>query len=452
MRYLIVGNGVAGTKAAETIRRRDAAVEVIVLSAEQMPFYRRPALVEYLAGRVSQAGLLARPEAFYQQNRIDLRLDSPAAGLDAPAHRLALADGSWLDYDRLLLAVGVDRRPDWLPGAQLAGVVSLNRVADVAALRATARRAHRAVVVGEGVLGMEIARALRELGLEVTYLLEGPYFWPRALSPEAAALVEERLRGEGVEVLPGQYVQGFEGSDRVRAVVTTAGRRFRADVVGAAAGMRPSLDWAAAAGLQAPDRVTVDEYLATNLPDVYAAGDAVRLPDEGVAFGWLRAWHQGVVAGMNMTGAHVPYRRRTVSLSTRAFGLPVLVMGETNPQGPFRRFSGDYPQGGIYKELVLDGQEQIIGAMMIGDSSDASHVEELVRRQVPFSQVSQELLRRLFDSRYWPTAGTEVLCPVCKFLVQVGEEEIRQGRVTCPICGVEFTLRTTGNRMDVALS
>jgi len=129
---------------------------------------------------------------------------------------------------------------------------------------------------------------------------------------------------------------------------------------------------------------------------------------------------------------------------------PITRLGETNPKKKFRRIRGDYPLDGIHKELVLDEESRtVIGALMIGEVSEASRVEELVRRQVPYSQVDPELLRRLFDMRYWAGPGAEVLCPVCKFLVQVGEEELRLGRATCPICGAEFALQVSGNRLEI---
>ncbi len=453
MRYVIVGNGVAGTKAAETIRKRDAQGQIIIVSAEEVPFYRRPALVEHLAGRVSVAGLQGRPGSFYEDRRIELRLGTMAVGLDAAAHQLALADGEVLAYDRLLLAVGVERSADWLPGANLPGAVSLRSLADVAALRAAAERARRAVVVGEGVLGLEMARALRILHLPVIYLLERARLWPKALSPDAAALVEERLRSEGVEVWPGQQVCEFQGSSgRARVVLTAAGERVPADLIGVAGGMRPPLPWADAAGLRVNGRIWTDDFLATNLPDVWAAGDAVHLPDESIAFGWQRAWHQGVVAGINMTGGQAPYRRRTITLSTKAFGMPIVVIGDASPPGKVQRLHGDYPQGGVYKELIVDDQRRVVGAVMVGDVGEASRVEAVVRQRTPYDQVDPELLRRLFDLRYWAAAGSEVLCPVCKFLVQVGDEELRQARVTCPICGAEFVLQQAGDRLEVTLT
>ena len=121
MRYVIVGNGVAGSKAAETIRKRDAQGEIVVLAAEPVPCYRRPALVDYFLGGWPQEGLLGHAPSFYERARIDLRLDTAAVGLDPEAHRLTLADGATLDYDRLLLAVGVNLPRGGLPGSDLDG-------------------------------------------------------------------------------------------------------------------------------------------------------------------------------------------------------------------------------------------------------------------------------------------------------------------------------------------
>ncbi len=453
MRYLIVGNGVAGTKAAEVIRKRDPKAEITVLSAEEVPFYRRPALVDHLSARVPLQSLWGRPEQFYQEQRIDLRLNARATGLDAREHRVELASGEVLAYDRLLLAAGIASARGYIPGDTLKGIVSLQRLADLNTIRELAQLARQAVVIGEGVIGLEMARAFRELGLPVRYLISGPRFWSNLFPPEASALIEERLAAHGVEVQPEVEAVAFLGRDgRVRAVQTARGESIPADLVGLSIAMRPSVPWAEAAGLQVTNnRVSVDEQLATALPDVFAAGDMVRLPGETAPFGWLRAWHQGVVAGINLTGGAAPLRRRTITVSTRAFGMPILAMGDLQPAGRnVKREHGDYPTDGVYKELVVaDGR--LVGALFVGEVSEAGRVEELVRRQVPYAEVDPGLLRALFDVRYWRGGGSEVLCPVCKFLVQVGEEAVRSGELTCPICGAEFLLRLTGDRFMAVL-
>jgi nitrite reductase (NADH) large subunit len=451
MRYLIVGNGVAGTKAAETIRRRDPEGEIVVLSAEEVPFYRRPALVDHLVGRVPLDDLWGRwPEAFYREAGIELRLGATAARLNATTNQLTLDSGEVLSYDRLLLAVGLSPQKGWLPGSELEGVVTLKRLADVPPVRELVKRARHAVIVGEGVFGLEMARAFRLSGLQVTYIVEGPRLFAGELSAAASGLIEQRLRSEGVELRPNERIVEFLGDGpRLQAVLTASGERLDCQVAGVSAGLQPALSWAQDAGLVVQGRVWADDCLATNLPDVFAAGDCVRLQDEAIPFGWQRAWHQGVVAAVNMTGGEVPYRRRTVSLSTRAFGLPILVMGNPNPAGAPRRERGDYPEGGVYKELVLDDDGRVVGAVMIGEVSEASHVEALVRQRSPYSEVDPELRRRLFDLRYWAAAGAEVLCPVCKFLVHVGEEDVRQAALTCPICGVQFGLRASDDRFEV---
>ncbi len=453
MRYVIVGNGVAGTKAAEVVRKREPAAEIVLLTAEEVPFYRRPALVDHLAGRVSRDALWGRPERFYEDHRIELRLGVEANGLDARAHTLATSSGETLDYDRLLLAVGVAPERGRIPGDTLAGVVAFQRLEELNAVREHAESARTAAVIGEGVIGLEMARAFRELGLPVQYLIAGPRFWADLLSPEASALIEQRLASHGVEVHPQAEVVAFHGSGgRVRAVETRRGERIPADLVGLSISMRPPIPWAQAAGLpMTGNRIPVDERLATPLPDVFAAGDAVRLPGEAAPYGWLRAWHQGVVAGINLTGGDAPFRGRTVTVSTRAFGMPILVMGDVQPSaGKVQRERGDYPLNGVYKELVIaDGR--LVGAVMIGEVSEAGRVEELVRRKVPYTEIDPSLLRALFDTRYWRGGGSEVLCPVCKFLMQVGEEAVRSGEITCPICGAEFRIRATGDRFLAVL-
>lgn len=451
MRYVIVGNGVAGTKAAETIRRRDPVGEIIVLSKEEVPFYRRPSLVEHLVGKVPLDHLWGRPEDFYRQANIDLRLGTPAVALNAHARELTLGNGEVLAYDRLLLAMGLGRPAGGPPGSDLQGIVTLLTLDDLPALRSEAKLVRQSVVVGEGILGLALAQALRLLGLEVTYLLAGSRFWPEVLSPDASVLVEQRLQSEGVQVRPAMRVQEFLGQGgRVHAVRTASGEKIPCQVVGMAEGLRPELGWAHQAGLKAGQRISVNDDLSTNLRDVYAAGDAVQLAGEVLSFGWLRAWHQGTLAAVNMTGGSAPYRRRTASLSTRAFGMPILVMGDPNPKDA-RRYHGEYPMNGVHKELVVDGEGRVVGAVMVGEVSEASAVEPLVRQQVVYAAVSKELLRRLFDLRYWAAAGAEVLCPVCKFLMHMGEAEIKEGRVTCPICGAEFDLRRTGDRFVVIL-
>ncbi|MGC8872835.1 MAG: FAD-dependent oxidoreductase [Chloroflexia bacterium] len=453
MRYVIVGNGVAGTKAAEVIRKREAEAEITILSAERVAFYRRPALVDHLSGRVPLEELRGRPACFYEENRIDLRLGTTVTGLDTRSYHVETASGERIPYDRLLLAVGVAPERGHIPGDTLSGLLSLQRLEDLSTLRELAQGARQAVVVGEGIIGLEMARAFRELGLPVRYLISGPRFWSNLLSPDASAVIEERLAAQGVEVLPQAEVVAFLGSgSRVRAVETLRGERIPADLVGLSISMRPPLSWAQTAGLNVSgNRLPVSDRLATPLRDVYAAGDAVQIPGEGAPYGWLRAWHQGVVAGINLTGGNAPFRGRTIVLSTRVFGMPLLVMGELRPSASkVQRESGDYPLNGVYKELIIaDGR--LVGAVMIGDVSEAGRVEDLVRRKAPYDEIDPALLRALFDQRYWRSSGSEVLCPVCKFLLQVGEEALRAGELTCPICGAEFRLRLTGDRFLAVL-
>jgi len=193
-KYLIIGNGVAGTKAAITLRSMDPSGEITILSADAHPFYLRPILADFASGKVAEAGLAGKRPEFYAQNRLDLRLQVQVTGVDASGRRVHLADGTTLPYDVLLIASSGRPVPASFPGGELEGVVSLKTLADAQALKARLPQARRAVVWGEGLLGLEMARACREAGLEVTYLLRGDRFWPEVLDEDAADLVERRLQ------------------------------------------------------------------------------------------------------------------------------------------------------------------------------------------------------------------------------------------------------------------
>ncbi len=153
-----------------------------------------------------------------------------------------------------------------------------------------------------------------------------------------------------------------------------------------------------------------------------------------------------MVAGANMTGAKKTYSRVPI-LSIQAYGLDVMALGQANPQGTeYRRLANDPTEIGIYKKLALKG-DTVVGGLLVGDVSEASLVEKLIRDQAQIGQMDQAVTRRLFDSYYWETSGKELLCPVCKFGIKLGTAAKAGDVVTCPICGEEFRLVSINGRL-----
>ena len=306
--HVIVGASLAGTAAAGALRREGFDGRVVLVGDEPDPPYERPPLSkEYLRGEKPAEDLRLREEGWWDENDVELRLSTRAVRLDPAAREVELSDGERLGYDRLLLATGARNRPLSMPGGGLAGVFQLRTLEDADRLREASRAGARAVVVGAGFIGMEVAASLRSLGLDVTVVevFEAPLV--RAIGAEMGRVLEAIHRDRGVAFRFGEGVERLEGDGRVGRVVTTGGEAIDADLVVAGVGVRPNAELAEDAGLPVDNGILVNERLETNVPGVFAAGDVAN--HEHPVFGRrIRVEHfdnasrMGAAAAGNMLG------------------------------------------------------------------------------------------------------------------------------------------------------
>jgi 3-phenylpropionate/trans-cinnamate dioxygenase ferredoxin reductase subunit len=306
--FLIVGASLAGAKAAETLRAEGFDGRIVLVGAEHdRPYERPPLSKEYLRGEAGREKVYVHDEGFYAEQDIELRLGRTAVSLNASADEVALDDGERLRYDRLLLATGAEPRRLPLPGAELDGVVYLRTVEDSDALRERLDRGGHVVVVGAGWIGAEVAASARQRGLDVTVLDPLSVPLERVLGTEMGAVYRDVHADQGVKLLMGTGVEGFEGGDAVQRVRTSDGRTLDCDFVVVGVGVQPRSQLAAQAGLAVGDGILVDEHLQTSAPGVFAAGDVAGA--EHPFYGerirvehWANALHQGPAAARNMLG------------------------------------------------------------------------------------------------------------------------------------------------------
>jgi NADPH-dependent 2,4-dienoyl-CoA reductase/sulfur reductase-like enzyme/nitrite reductase/ring-hydroxylating ferredoxin subunit len=304
-RIVIVGGGAAGFAAAEMLRRDGYGGDITMLSSDSAPPVDRPNLSkDYLAGSAPEDWVPLRPDSFYADSKIDLKLSTNVASIDAKARHVALADGKTVAFDRLLLATGAEPVKLQIPGADQRHVHTLRSLDDCRAIIADAKDAKRAIVVGASFIGLEAAAALRARDIEVHVVAPEARPMERILGPDMGDFVRALHEEHGVIFHLGDTVIAIDGK---RAALKTGGR-LEADLVVVGVGVHPRLALAEQAGLTIDRGVTVNAYLETSAPGIYAAGDIARWPDphsrENIRVEhWVVAERQGQTAARNMLGA-----------------------------------------------------------------------------------------------------------------------------------------------------
>ena len=309
----IVGASLAGSSAAATLREEGFDGRVLLIGAEpQLPYDRPPLSKNYLRGTTPFEKTLLRPPEFYRERDIEMRLGSTVVKVDPEKRMLALHDGERLEFDQLLVATGGRNRRFPIPGLDLPGVFDLRTVADADRIREAMARGGRAVVVGMGFIGAEVAASMRQSGLEVVAV--EPFRTPlyRALGEEIGRVVEGLHRDHGVEMLLDDAVTAFEGSGKVERVITRNGRRIECNLAVFGLGIEPATELVAGTAVRVDNGIVVDDQCRTNVPGIFAAGDVANHyhPVCGRQMRvehWQNGVKQGAAAARSMLGRDQSY-------------------------------------------------------------------------------------------------------------------------------------------------
>jgi nitrite reductase (NADH) large subunit len=448
-RYVIVGNGVTGVTAAQSIARADPAAEVYIFGEEPYPYYQRPRLWEFLAGEIEQQTLYFRPPEWYAAKGIQVHLGTRVTALDPAEHRLTLADGGAIRYDCLLLATGA--QPFVPPFAEAdkacgepfgfpfdfaqgraqdrhrrtKGVFTLRTLDDARAMKAYAADIRSVVVIGCGLLGLETARALLSLGLNVTMIESAPHLLPRQLDAEGAQVLQARLETMGLRFVTDAQTETILGDERATGVQLKGrpehsrrdGRVVEGEMVLISTGIRSRVELAREAGLEVNRGVVVDEQLRTSAADVYAAGDVAeftcgepfdfaqgRAQDrhrrtEGIVYGIIpAAIEQARVAAANMvTSGSATYSGTVPATTLKIVGIDLTCLGDATASGDeyvvLRQVD---PATGVYRRLALR-DDKIVGAILLGDTQNVRPLKQLIATGRDVSAYSDQLLDEDLD-------------------------------------------------------
>ena len=310
---MIVGAGLAGAKAAQTLREDGFPGRVVLVGEEQeRPYDRPPLSKEYLQGRAERDSVFVHPGDWYAEHGVELRLGVSATGIDRAAHEVVLDDGERLGYTKLLLATGSSPRRLPVPGADLDGVHTLRTLGDSERIAAALRASAHTVVIGAGWIGLEVTAAARTADVPVTVIESAPLPLLRVLGPELAEVFAAQHRKHGVDLRCGAGLAEIVGRDgRVAAVRLDDGTVIDTDTVVVGIGISPNTALAEAAGLEVDDGIVVDQHHRSSDPDIHAAGDVANLwhPALGRHLRvehWANAHEGGPAAARAMLGADAP--------------------------------------------------------------------------------------------------------------------------------------------------
>jgi nitrite reductase (NADH) large subunit len=396
MRAVVVGNGLAGTIAAKTIRELDAGSEIIVFAEEKHPYYPRPNLVEFLAGRLPFEKLFAFPADWAERMKIDMRLGVSLKAVHPGGPAVETDGGEIVPCDALLLANGARAAIPPIKGADGPDVYVLRTLDDALEIQKRLEDGGRVAVIGGGLLGLEIARALGESGTSVRVIEFFERLLPRQLDDRGSRILSERIAKMGIDVHLGAVTEEIRADATGLRLRLKDGREYASDIVIAASGVCPRIEPAAAAGLKTRKGVVVDDTLMTGAPGVYAAGDVAE--HSGRSYGIIpAAFEQARVAAHNMLGSEKKYEGTVPFTTLKVVGLAVTSVGDVEPESDrdevlFR----EQPEEGIYKKILIrDGV--VAGAVWMGTRKGAAEIAKLAARKASVKKWKNELLDDAFD-------------------------------------------------------
>jgi len=383
VKYLIIGGGVAGTTAAETLRSTDPEGGIAIVSDEPYRFYSRIMLSKpnFFLEKIPFDQIWLKPDSWYAANRIQLLKGRKAVQLETTPKIVTLDDDSPWHYQKLLLATGARARKWDVPGAEKRGVYALRTLDDAKEIIAQVKQTKEAILIGSGFVSFEMADMLRLAGIDVTLVILESYYWEPVLDETSGRMIEKVLQDHGVKINHRAEVAEVLGGEAVTGVRLKDGRQLPCQLIIAGIGAACTTDLAQAGGIKTNRGILANEYLETSAPDVWTAGDCAEFRDlllgEQIVLGnWVNSQSQGKVAALNMAGRHDPFK--LVSFyTTSGFGMTIAFVGDSRAGEGREVILRGSPQENAYGRLIFQGGK-LLGATLINLTREMGLIAKLI--------------------------------------------------------------------------
>lgn len=399
-RFVIIGDGIAGATAADTLRANDADSSITIITNEGEPLYNRVQIKDFAKGAKEEAKCRIHDTKWYESRKIDLHLFTQVTLVDDKHNTVICEDGRRFDYDKLLIATGGVPRPYPVPNGQAEGVFTFWTFADARRIREAAEKAERAVAIGAGLLGIDLAVIFASHDVETKYIMRGNRWWREGLNKEGSAIVEGYLKEMGVECIFGETPAHFtvDEKNHVRSVVTDKNPAgYPVEAVGAAIGLNMNLRAVASSQVKTGEGILANEFLQTSVPNVYTAGDISQYFDPilnrvNINGSWASGKRQGEVAALNMLrGNTVPFEHVDF-YSIDHFDKPVMSVGNILGDEILEAVVAE----GVYRRVILK-DDRVIGMVFVGDAKPLPFVKKMIQTRMDVSKIKQDLIKADFD-------------------------------------------------------
>ncbi len=400
--YLIIGGGVAGTTAANTIRQNDKNATIAIVSDELHYLYSRIMLSKpnFFLGKIPFDAIWLKKESWYEKNSIAFIGGKKAVHLNPEEKTIDLDDNSSLEYKKLLLATGLSARPLPSPGADKKGVHYLRTLDHGKSIIEAIDSVKKAVTVGGGFISFEMSNLLRLADIEVTSIIRESRFWESALDEKASHIVEKAMEKSDVKIIREAEIKEITGNDHVTGVILNNDENIPCEMVICGIGAICEIDWLKDSGLNMNRAILANKHLKTNLPDVWAAGDSTAIEDpilqEVVHLGnWVNAQEQGRIAALNMLGEKQPFTFVSY-YTTHGFDISVTFIGNVRPRREFTTLTRSGPGKDIHAQLIVLDNE-LVGAVLVNQIQPMKALSYLIENNVDVSEKLDQLADPDFD-------------------------------------------------------
>jgi len=411
-KFLIVGGGIAALSAADAIRKRNAEASITLLSEEAVKPYYRPALSDYLSEELEDKKFYVYDEAWYQENRVEVKNSCRVSALDTKVKEITLENGEKIAYDKLVIATGARSNVPPFEGVDQAGVYTLRNFQDAQTLKKAIQGAKKAVVIGGGILGLEAVWEMLAQGVEVSVIEHNKRLMPRQLDEAASLRLQKLMTDRGVKLYLGLDTEEISGDGQASGVKLNDGQWLETDLVLLSTGVKPNVELAQAAGINVDRGIVVDASMRTSVTDVFAAGDVAQVGDRLIGL-WSVSIDMGNVAGANAAGDWLEYKEPVISTMLVAFDHEIFSIGEVNLSPEDCRITEVWdPIEDFYKKTYMkDG-------VMLGEIIIAPKVN------------TAEAFRSLGRDSGGKKKANKWKCQVCGYIHE-GPEPPDE----CPVCG-----------------